>query len=140
MTLTTDAPPRTERGTGLSLPIAKALADLMVVIEAWHRDWPLSNRDAASQLDAAIEHYDDLRLPDTILSSTFLTEITDWVRDTRTLIAAARTELFMNEDLDAKTLLPDLRDAVERTWALLTALDHELTGMSPTLTDRGRTP
>ena len=59
----------TEYGTGLALPIAKAMSHLMIVHEATHREWPLTSKAALAELREAAGHLTGLTAPDSIIQS-----------------------------------------------------------------------
>lgn len=134
--------PRTQAGTGLSVPIAKALAHLWLVHEAVTRAWPLTLEAASAEVGEAITHLRDLRLPETLLTDNLIEAVHNWSANLTPygseLVAASLTDPEASLTDDQKN---ELRGIVRNTWTLLALVDREITGIeSPANADPGTMP
>ena len=132
--------PRTTSGSGLSVPVAKALAHLWLVNEAMgHEDWPFTNEAASAEISEAITHLRDIRYPTELLTETLVNELEAWT-NALTPYAADLTSLALNQPDDSfgEPHRDDLQTLIRQTWTLLTLIDREITGIETA--DPGRTP
>ena len=131
----------TANGTGLALPLAKAHSHLMLIHEAHAREWPLSARAATAELREAASHLAGLTYPRTLITAELADELDAW----QAALSAAVLELGEDAPTDETTPLSEanrakIPDLVEKCWALLTLVDREITGLSPTEAEPGRLP
>ena len=123
MTIETPAPlvePRTTAGTGLTLPIAKALAHLVLVREATIREWPLERDARDTELREAFEHIRDIIAPSDLLTFELFGKFDDWKQ-----IITAELHQLSNYHFD----LDQLKNLITRTWQLLAFIDKEIAGI-----------
>lgn len=129
----------TEQGTGLVLPIAKAMSHVMTVYTAIAREWPLSARDAAAELEDAAEHLRSLHVPRGLMTSAAEQAVDGWIGELSTQTGAIRItdeDAALTETLDVE----QLKQLATDTWQLITQLDRELTGLNPNQADPGQLP
>lgn len=144
--MTLDTPPVlniraiTHAGRGLTLPIAKALAHLMVIHEAVSHGWEITRPTALAEMREAVEHLNDIYYGDALLTGEMEAELDEWsvnLRETQSEIAnqtAPETGALSDGD---KTLLQEI---ITQTWALLTVVDREITGLTTHQADPGQRP
>lgn len=134
-----DIEPRTVTGVGLTVPIAKALTHIMLVHDGTSRD--LTIESASAELTEAAAHLNDVILDRTLYTDELCTTIEEWRAAVRQLGGAFSTAAIASPDSpltdDHKD---DLRQLATRTWALLTLIDREITGLPLNHTDPGRQP
>lgn len=138
-------PATSDLGTGLTLPIAKAIGHLHLAWTALDMQWAdLTAEQLHAELVEANQHLAVALHPENLLTEQANTAITNH----RTALGQRITELTRsitpNPDTKA-TDLPDdikaqIREIIPATWALLTTLDRELTGLTEAQTDPGRMP
>lgn len=131
--------PTSELGTGLVLPIAKALTHLMAVHTAIDREWPLSASDAIAEIQDARDHIRAANVPEHLMTAEAVTTLAGWraILEDRITTSPAASEDTPLADVIS---IAQLHDLAASTWQLLSLLDRELTGLSPTGTDPGRLP
>lgn len=134
--------PRTERGTGLVLPVGKAIAHLHTVVNALARQWPITNEEAAAELAEVAEHIHDATAVEDLLSTTAFDALNEWKTNIATALASARqTATAAPEDAAAESDIATTVAAIAtQSWPMFTLLDRELTGLSNADTDPGRLP
>lgn len=124
--------PRTDAGTGITVPIAKALSHLMLVHEASAREWPLTNEAAAAEVNEAVTHLRDIVIPRDLLTEDTAAGIAEWMdtlhpfgEDIRRDTSPIPDELF-----HTNAQRENLQAIVRQTWALLAVVDREITGVT----------
>ena len=124
------ATPRTTSGTGLTVPIAKALAHLWLVHEATAREWPITAEQASAEIAEAVTHLRDIIYPEDLLTETLVSELATWNPTLTTFAATAAAEAVSSpEEPFSADHAEDLRSIVRGTWALLALIDREITGL-----------
>lgn len=139
MTAPTPLAATTEQGSGLILPIAKALAHITSVYTAIVRDWPMSIADASAELDDALVHFQNAKVPHGLMTAEATSAIDIW----REVLQERIHTLQDSMDLDAQVQTLDtepLKQLSQDTWQLLVNLDLELTGLEPRDVDPGNLP
>lgn len=132
---------RTDRGLGLTLPLAKGISRLILVFNALSRDWPITREEAAQEIAEANQHFANINLQENILSDVTFTELTDW----RTSMQELGAELLAQSTSEPEEPLIEATKALIRTrageaWSILTLVDRELSGLPDDQTDPGRLP
>ena len=137
--MTDTIPATTDQGTGLILPVAKALTHVMIVHSAITRDWPLAPGDAVAELQDALTHMESATLPQQLMTDDAYDTITHWRDQIRVAINANTTitdETPLNEAVDVDVI----REIARQSWQMLTAMDREFTGLTPAQAEPGRLP
>lgn len=131
--------PRTDAGTGLTVPIAKALAHFMLIHEAATREWPLTTEMANAELSEGVTHLGDVALGNELFTDTLINDVVEWMTATRAtagqFVAASISSPESMLDADQRETLQGL---IRNTWSLLALVDRELTGRD--FPDPGRRP
>ncbi len=139
MTAPERIPATTDEGTGLVLPIAKALTHVMTVYTAITREWPLSAEDAVAELEDAANHLRGLNIPHGLITTPTAEAIQGWIGEIQTRASSPQLE-GENPTLTETISIDELKLAATDTWQLLTQIDRELTGLNPQQTDPGGLP
>ena len=126
----------TDLGTGIALPVGKALGHLLVVYHAQAREYPMSIQTAADELNEAQLHLDHLVYPEGFLTDATTGAITQ----AKEAISAVATTLRESTDTPNDTMIVTFEPAIlQRTVMdiinLLSAIDYELTGIAPNVGD-----
>jgi hypothetical protein len=132
--------PRTERGTGFVLPVGKAIAHLLVVVNAITREWPMTIEEAAAELNETAEHLNDLNFNRDLISTDTNAAIDAWRDQIREALATVQANALSAPDGSLAEVAPRLAQIATDTWTLLTVIDRELTGLSDAATDPGHRP
>jgi hypothetical protein len=130
----------TDQGTGLILPISKALTHIMSIYTATTREWPMTVADATAELDAASGHLRDAVIPAELMTDESVTAINGWIAHLNEQLNAVRNNTNHEAQLAEALNIDELKQIASNTWQLLTNLDRELTGLEPNNTDPGRLP
>ena len=143
--MTTSIPysPQTERGTGVALPVSKAIWHAMAVFTAIRRTWPMTVEEARSELDEAANHIGDIQSPASLLSATTQAAIAKWNTEQQAIRTAIATLESANPDtILTNELLPadSLQKFIQSGWAFISLIDSELTGLTGAESDPGRVP
>ena len=129
--------PTTDRGTGISLPISKAVYHAMSIFTATQRNWPMTNEEAHHELTEALNHIGDIQDINNLISTEASEAITNW---TDTLPALQTQFPDGNTDPIDPSNIPAIRTMVTEAWGLLSLIDRELTGLTGAQSDPGRLP
>jgi hypothetical protein len=134
--------PLTHAGAGLTVPIAKALAHLMLVNLAIEAEWGISAATARAEIGEAASHLQDLYFGNGLLTDdlrreieTWMVDVHEWHRDLSRRSIPEPDEGILEEDD-----LVGLRTTITQTMALLALIDRELTGLPTTQADPGSRP
>ena len=131
----------TPAGTGLVLPIAKALTHIMTIYTALTREWPLSATDAIAELEEAMGHMRNAHIPFDIMTEDASTAVSGWQDALHARLTTLRTALGAEDTLTAESpQVDDLKMLATDAWQLLTHLDRELTGLDASSADPGNLP
>lgn len=132
---------RTDRGSGLTLPLAKGISRLILVYNALGRDWPMTQEEAAQEITEANQLFGAIMLDERLLSTEARETLGEWIRS----MADLRDELSTAARSTPEEPLVEATKAIIRTraneaWSVLTRIDRELTGLRDDQTDPGRLP
>lgn len=132
---------RTDRGSGLTLPLAKGISRLILVYNALGRDWPMNQEEAAQEITEANQLFGSILVDERLLSEEAKNILTEWIGSMQEL----RDELNTAAQATPEEPLVEATKALIRTrageaWSVLTIIDRELTGLSNDQTDPGRLP
>ena len=133
--------PRTDRGSGLTLPLAKGISRLILVFNALGREWPLTQEEAAQELMEANQHFGAIIVDENLLSAEAIEALNTWKQDMQELgaeITSAARNTPEEQLVEAtKTLI---RTRASEAWTVLSIIDKELTGLRDDQIDPGRLP
>lgn len=130
----------TEQGTGMILPIAKALTHVMTVYTAITREWPLSTGDALAELSDASAHLTDAVFPYDLMTEATAKAIDGWIGQLNAEAVRPTTDATEETPLADAINEEQLKKLATDTWQLLTILDRELTGLTTNQADPGLLP
>lgn len=139
-TTPTPIPATTETGTGLILPIAKALNHIMSVYTAVTREWPMTTSEAIAEIDDAARHLQNLTIPRELMTEGSVEQIGDWLLLLNNSLTEIRLSIPPDENIATSVNTAVIRLLASQTWSLITILDRELTGLEVNNTDPGRLP
>lgn len=131
----------TDRGTGLILPIAKAMAHLVSLNNELSREEPINNQQVAAEIMESGEHFSDATVREELVSEAFRESYEAWKTRVQTLTQRA-TESAYDQNLEEikAELKAEIKEACIESWSILTQLDREVTGLINEQTDPGRQP
>lgn len=130
----------TELGSGLVLPIAKALTHIMAVFTAITREWPMTIEDAAAELEEANQHFRNATIPRELMTADATNAIDTWTAILLNRLGNLQANLNPDAPLAESVELLGLQSLATETWQLLVGLDRELTGLENNNVDPGRMP
>ena len=136
----TPIPATTENGSGLLIPITKAIGHIMAIHTALMREWPMTCAEAGAELHEAQSHLRNAVIPRELMTEDAITQIDLWINDLQDRITTMRALLNLDDPLRESTEVEPLRAFATNSWQLLTHLDRELTGLEPNNTDPGQVP
>jgi hypothetical protein len=131
----------TDRGSGLTLPLAKGISRLILVYNALGRNWPLTQEEAAQEIQEANQHFGGIIVDEHLLSESAIATLNEW-RTSMTELGAELTASSRNtpEEQVVEATKALIRTRAGEAWSVLTLIDRELTGLTDAQTDPGRLP
>lgn len=126
-------------GSGLALPVAKALAHMMTAHAACVReDWPITATQLRAELTEAVSHLNTLSLSHELFTEELAIEIQSWTDN----VVGVHRNFIVNDPEAAPHAdqVAELQDLITLTWSLLTLIDREITGLPATQADPGLRP
>lgn len=130
----------TEQGTGLILPIVKALTHIMAVHNAITHEWPMTTEDALAEIDDASRHMTTLMIPSELMTAESADEIERWISLLQASLIELRGDVVADQNISDSHHTEVIKLLAKQTWQLITVLERELTGLRPADTDPGRLP
>ena len=128
----------TDNGTGLILPITKALTHVMSVYTAIAREWPMTAADAQAELEEAKNHLAAATIPEELMTRATVIVINDWKNNLNA--AANAIDIATEQPLAEAVSTEQLKSLATDTWQLICQLELELTGLTVGQVDPGRMP
>lgn len=129
----------TDLGTGLVLPIAKALTHIMAVYNAITREWPMTIADAAAELGEATRHMQNATLPWELMTDATASDIAAW-QNSISSNSRQLSGMIAQEEQLSELGTDSLKELARNAWQILALLDRELTGLENNQVDPGRMP
>ena len=137
--------PTTDNGTGLLVPLFKALHHFHNITVATAMGWKITAEQARAELEHITQHMNDINIVlDTgVCAEQTIAYIRDWYEQTQDEVRTKLTEL---DNADPKKELPkgkEFRESLKaietQGWALLSYVDADLMGHTE-VPDAGRKP
>ena len=132
--------PTTDYGKGILPPLVRAITHAMFVVGASFHNWPMTVEQAHRELSEAGNHLRQMPDLTAILSADSAAYVASWQAHTSDLSKKIAAENAKNPDETIAGLRADIKTYSEATFGLLSKLDEDLCGLTPTQTDPGRLP
>lgn len=141
--------PQTDLGTGVLVPLVKAIMRPLYVMGAANNGWPMTLEMAQAEIADAQMRILQMRLQDrrALLTEETYTALNEWTQQVAPLSRAINdliSEHGLDATIDNESIAPVLNPAVvtyaQQTWAMLARLDNELLSLEGEDNDPGRLP
>lgn len=141
--------PTTDLGTGVLVPLVKAMMRPLYILGASQNDWPMTLEMAQADIQDAQTRILQMRVRDrqSLLTNDTYEALVSWEASLNPLAGVIQTAINdhgldkpISEPAVKAVLEPAIVTYAQQTWALLARLDNELMSLNGEDNDPGRLP